>query len=240
MSPDAGSIVVFADLDADLWGVACGGPEPQATIATLTSAEVVMEAAGVEADGSGWTVSAPGLALRLERMDAPTATADAARHLAACRVVGAATIDGVEREFEVGGIRIDPSGAPGAATLRLFASWFAGGVELSLLAARAARAANHDKDSVSVIAIGEEHPEVIDPRLSTTYDAHGAPRRVGAELWLADEADSEQQWPRHAAGAVTGSAVTGKGVLSSLRAHALTCASRHQQGAGVYLLLARD
>lgn len=229
-------IIAFADLEAGLWGLACGGDAPQAMVSTLSGAGPELAPARLDADGSRWTVNAPGLTLDLEPLEAPTATADAERRIGACRVTGAATIDGGRRELAAGGIRLSHATADTAGSLRLFGGWFAGGAGLGLLAVRAP-GATHDRDSVSVIAVGEEHPEVLDPRLSTTYDADGVPRRIGIELWLADEPEGEQQWARHAAGAVTGSAVTGGGALASLRAQALTCSSRGQTGAGVFLLL---
>ncbi len=62
---------------------------------------------------------------------------------------------------------------------------------------------------------------MLDPRLSTTYDEHGEPLRVGVELWLGDDEDGEQ-WPRRVAGAATGSRVDN----GKLSAYALQCVSR--------------
>jgi hypothetical protein len=101
-----------------------------------------------------------------------------------------------------------------------------------MLAARPKGAKGHDRDSVEVIARGEEHPLVVDPRLSTTYDEHGAPRRVGIELWLGDEPDGELL-SRRVAGDATGSAVAEAG----LSAYAFECVSRGESGAGIYVLL---
>ncbi|MGH8229775.1 MAG: hypothetical protein ACREU3_18050, partial [Steroidobacteraceae bacterium] len=103
---------------------------------------------------------------------------------------------------------------------------------LGMVAARPKGANGHDRDSVDVVARGEEHALVVDPRLSTTYDATGAPRRVGLELWLGDDPDGEL-WPRRVAGASTGSTVAGAG----LSAYAFECVSRGEPGAGIYLLL---
>jgi hypothetical protein len=115
----------------------------------------------------------------------------------------------------------------------MFAAWFPAGHEIGMISARPKYAANQERDRVEVIARGEEHPLVIDPRLSTTYDGAGAPLRVGLELWLGDDPDGEA-WPRRVAGSSTGSRVAGPGV----GAYAFRCVTRGEPGAGVYLLLA--
>ncbi len=106
-----------------------------------------------------------------------------------CRVSGSATLDGNQREIDIGGVRSHGLALDGRDSLRLFAAWFPAGHEIALVSARPRGAKGHDRDSVDVVARGEEHPLVIDPRLSTTYDDAGAPRRVGLELWLGDEED---------------------------------------------------
>ncbi len=148
---------------------------------------------------------------------------------------GSATIAGAEREFDVGGMRSAALPLDGRDSLRLFAAWFPAGHEIA--AARATRpkgAKGHDRDSVGVVARGEEHQLVIDPRLSTTYDHSGEPRRVGLELWLGDDEEGEV-WPRRVAGAATGSRLESPG----LGAYAFECVSRGEPGAGVYVLAHR-
>ncbi len=89
---------------------------------------------------------------------------------------------------------------------------------------------------MQVIARGEEQALVVDPRLSTTYDAHGTPRRIGIELWLGAD-DDENQRSRRVGGVATGSFASTQLDGRTLTAHALHCASRNEAGAGVYLLL---
>ncbi len=91
-----------------------------------------------------------------------------------------------------------------------------------------------------MVARGEEHALVFDPRLSTTYDGHGAPRRVGIELWLGDQRTrtrTASTRPRRVAGAATGSYVVGTAAGTPFSAYALECVSRGEMGAGIYVLL---
>lgn len=228
-------VAVFGDRDADVWGVLVGGDTPMLAVAELTAADVGLQPASVDLeDGEIWTLSAPGCALRVERADPVAMTASGDHGLEPCRVSGAATVEGAEREFDVGGIRITGFGLDRSESLRLFASWFPAGHEVALLAARPKGAKGHDHDSVAVVARGEEHPLVVDPRLSTTYDQDGRPRRVGVELWLGEDEDGDL-WPRRVAGMATGSRVGHAG----LSAHAFECASRGETGAGIYVLAQR-
>jgi hypothetical protein len=230
-------VVLFGDFDSDLWGIIVGGEDPQVAVAGLTDADVVLNPADLDLDDAEvWSLSATGTALRVEQADASTTTPSRGHELTPCRVSGAATFAGIEREFDVAGVRLENLILDRDASLRLFASWFPGSHEVALLATRPKGAKGQDQDELNVIAIGEEHPVVIDPRLSTTYDKHGDPLRVGVELWLADEPDSEEQSSRRVAGAATGSRVARSAHGPKLGAHALECVSRGERGAGVYLL----
>jgi hypothetical protein len=234
MSTAAAPIVIFGDLEADLWGVVLGGEAPAVAVAGLSDADVDLRPAELDReDDDVWTLTASGCALRIERADAATASTEEDRELTPCRVSGSATIDGSEREFDVGGVRSTGALATaGIESLRLLGTWFPAGHEIALLSSRPRGAKGHDRDSIGVVARGEEHPLVLDPRLSTTYDAHGEPRRVGVELWLGDDEDGDQ-WPRRVAAAATGSHVD----ATAFSAHALRCVSRGEAGAGVYALL---
>lgn len=228
----AAPLAVFGDLDGDLWGIVVGGEQPQAAVARLTDAGIEFRAADLDlSDDEVWELTGAGCELRLERAEATTSTGDSS--LEPCRVSGSAALDGSRLEFDVGGVRSRGLGAGGDDSLRLFAAWFPGGHEVAMVATRPRGAKGHDRDSVEVIALGEEHPLVLDPRLSTTYDDSGVPRRVGLELWLGDDADGDDLWPRRVAGDATGSAVAG----AELSAYAFECVSRGEPGAGVYVLL---
>jgi hypothetical protein len=228
-------LAIFGDLDADLWGIVVGGGQPRAAVGRLTDAGIELRPAELDAgDDEVWTLVGAGCDLRVERADATTASDDVERELDPCRVSGSVELDGNRREFDVGGVRSSSLSVDGRHSLRVFAAWFPGGHEIGIVAARPEGAKGHDRDHVAVIARGEEHPLVVDPRLSTTYDATGTPRRVGLELWLGDDPEGEL-WPRRVAGTSTGSSIAEVG----FGAYAFQCVSRSEPGAGIYLLLRR-
>lgn len=239
MASATAPIAIFGDLDAGLWGIVVGGEQPHGAIAGLTDADVTLMPVDLDlTDSDTWTLTGPGYALRIERADSTTSTADSDGTLEPCRVSGAATLDGTEREFDVGGVRAAAISLEKADSLRLLGSWFPAGHEVALLATRPKGAKGQDRDQVTAIALGEEHPLVLDPRLSTTYDEHGDARRVGVELWLGDNDDEEsEQWSRRVAGIATGSNVVGTATGAELTARALECVSRGELGAGVYVLM---
>ncbi|HWD68889.1 MAG TPA: hypothetical protein VG293_01770 [Solirubrobacteraceae bacterium] len=229
----AAPIAIFGDLDGDLWGVVVGGIQAQAAIGRLTDADLGLQPAELDAgDDDVWTLIGAGCDLRVERADASSSSVQGEGDLDPCRVSGSVELDGNRREFDVGGVRSSTLNVDGHDSLRVFGAWFPAGHEIGIVAARPQGAKGHDRDSITVIARGEEHPRVIDPRLSTTYDDAGTPRRIGMELWLGDDPEGEL-WPRRVAGTSTGSSVTG----SELGAYAFECVSRGEPGAGIYLLL---
>jgi len=229
----AAPVVLFGDLDGDLWGVIVGGEQPRAAVGRLGDADLELRPAELDtAEDDVWTLLGAGCDLRIERAEATTGAEDERLRLEPCRVSGSVEVGGNRRELDVGGVRSETLDPAGRETLRLFAAWFPAGHQIAMIAARPAGAKGHDRDSIGVIARGEEHPLVLDPRLSTTYDGAGAPRRIGLELWLGDDPEGDL-WPRRVAGASTGSSVTG----ASLSAHAFDCVSRGEPGAGVYALL---
>ncbi len=236
MTASTAAVAVFGDLEADLWGILVGGDEPRAAIAGVTAADVTFEGADLDLDdGEVWTLTGNGVALRIERA-AATTTSSAERSIEPCRVSGSATVDGSEREFDLGGVRGDLLPTADLDSLRLLGTWFPGGHEVALVSARPRKAKGQDHDTVELIARGEEQELAVDPRLSTTYDGRGTPRRVGVELWLGAD-DDEDQRSRRVAGLATGSFVSATLNNRTLSAYALYCASRGEPGVGVYLLL---
>jgi hypothetical protein len=237
MSAPTAPIAIFGDYAADLWGVVIGGDVARVAVAGLTDADVVLAPAELDLDdGETWELTGAGCALRIERADPTTATSGGEHSIEPCRVSGSATIDGTEREFDLGGVRSAALATADIDSLRLLAAWFPAGHEIAVLSARPRGAKGQDHDTISVVARGEEHALIFDPRLSTTYDAHGAPRRAGVEMWLGDEEDAEHR-PRRVAGAATGSRVVGTVADTAFSAYALECVSRGEMGAGIYALL---
>ncbi len=229
-------VAVFGDLEADVWGAVVGGDEPRAAIAGVGAADVRFERADLDLDdGEVWTLTGSGLALRVELADATTASADQ-RSIEPCRVSGSAAVAGAEREFDVGGARSEDVSAADLDSLRLLGTWFPAGHEVAMISARPRKAKGQDNDAVELVARGEEQALAVDPRLSTTYDAHGVPRRIGVELWLGAD-DDENQRPRRIGGVATGSFASTDLGGRTLTAYALRCASRGEPGAGVYLLV---
>ncbi|HUY58436.1 MAG TPA: hypothetical protein VMV16_01885 [Solirubrobacteraceae bacterium] len=239
MSAPTAPIAIFGDYAADLWGVVIGGDEVRVAVAGLSDADVVLRPAELDRDdGDTWELTGAGCALRIERADPTTATADGEHSIEPCRVSGSATIAGTEREFDLGGVRSAALATADIDSIRLLAAWFPAGHEIALLSARPRGAKGQDHDKITVVARGEEHALVFDPRLSTTYDRHDAPRRAGIELWLGDDNDEDgEHRPRRVAGAATGSRVAGTVAGTPVRAYALECVSRGEMGAGIYVLL---
>jgi hypothetical protein len=230
----AAPLALFGDLDGDIWGVIVGGEQPRAAAGRLSDADLELRAVELDtAEDDVWTLLGAGYELRVERAQATTSGSENdGQLLDPCRISGSLEVDGKRRELDIGGARSDGLNAASGESLRLFGAWFPAGHEIAMIAARPAGARGHDRDSIGVVARGEEHPLVLDPRLSTTYDGAGAPRRVGLELWLGDDPEGDLL-PRRVAGASTGSMVAADG----LTAHAFDCVSRGEPGAGVYVLL---
>ena len=232
VSTSAVPLAAFGDLDGDLWGVVLGGERPRAAVARLTDADVELHTAELDLeDDDVWVVTGSGFDLRVELADSSSATAEDGR-LEPCRVSGSLVVEDGRREFDLGGVRSPGLTVEGSDSVRLFAAWFPGGQEIAVLSARPRGAKGNDADEIEVVVRGEEHPLVVDPRLSTTYGQDGTPIRVGLELWLGEDEDGDLR-PRRVAGSSTGSRVQGSGV----GAYAFECVSRGEPGAGTYLLL---
>jgi hypothetical protein len=73
--------------------------------------------------------------------------------------------------------------------LRVISSGFDDGTAIGIAALRPTGAAGHGEERVgAMIARGSSEPSRVEEALlSTEYDADGAVRRVGAELWLGSE-----------------------------------------------------
>lgn len=232
------AIVAFGDLARDRWGVAVGGPEPQLAIGSLT--------AGAATDG------APAVVEPLAgTLGACTFAAGGER--ATVTPAGGAGPLGLSLVSVVLGDDAEP--LPGLAyrirpdrkidSVRVAGAWFEGDRGLALAASRPRGAKGHDDDRIELATLGEsEELLAFDPRLSTTYGAGGAPRRLGVEVWLGESEDADL-FPRRVAGEATGAGARGAagpadratGPGFAWEAFALRCHSRGEDGTGVYLVL---
>jgi hypothetical protein len=89
------------------------------------------------------------------------------------------------------------------ALARTVSAWLDEGLAVSLTAIRPAGKQHHSDEALAAAIIdrGEDGApravDVLDPRLSTTYDGEGRQRHAGMELWVDDEG-----FPRRAAGEI--------------------------------------
>lgn len=237
-------LLVFADQELGLWGLAVGGASGRLRLATGgESTPPASASTDFELDGGEvWRVSGPGHELEVTPLQPVAANSDPSAELQLCRVAGTVALDETSHQIELSGVRCAAPPSGKLDSIRLLTAWFPTGAAVALMAARPQRASGQDKDRISVVALGEEaNVKVFDPLLSTTYDRHGYPRRSGIEMWLGPDADSDQ-YPRRVAAALAGTTPieTAAGEESDgmrLHAHAMTCISRGTTGSGVYVLL---
>lgn len=212
-------VTLFGDIEQGVWGVVVESDEPRWSLASP----------------DGDALSAAGQP-DVEPVDSTTASAGAVDTLELCRVRVPINAGGAERQLDLPGVRCAALTAKKLGSVRLLGMWFPSGPELALAAIRPKSASGQDRDQVMVLAGGQEQPVALDPRLSTTYDGGGNPRRVGIELWLADAEDGEQRSQRMAAQATGASLSVGEGA-APVAAYALRCRSHGAVGTGVYALL---
>ena len=125
----------------------------------------------------------------------------------AVRVTGSATVGGQRIAVDGLGQRGHSWGAPDwdkIALARTVGAWLDDDLAVSLTAIRPAGAAHHDQEKVAATILDRDADSdeprataVVEPRLSTTYDADGRQRRAGLELFV-----DEDGFPRRAAGEV--------------------------------------
>jgi hypothetical protein len=234
-------IVAFGDLDAGVWGAAIGAEEPL-FVASVGGHQLSGVASMTSTDGDGeWRLTADGIELVVlpatERvLGAEGQALEGFDQL--CRVHGRIATE-PEGEVECLGRRAEREVADprDLDSVRDVSAWFAVDDGLAMTALRRRKARGHDRDlTVAAILDAAGSPPVEEPRLSTTYDAVGAPVRMGLELWL-PEHDGEQQYPRRMAGEAAGDAAGASGDAIELTTRPLRCHSRGNDGTGVYLLL---
>lgn len=193
------------------------GGLPVADGAGWASLELAGLRATVEAPLDRWTVAfdgadGHGFALDLTALGAPVAlSADApagrlggmAGYDQPCRVRGTVRARGRQRTIDALGQRGHAWGDPDWQRIELartVTAWTADG-SATLTAVRPTGARDHAAEATwAALWEREGTLDVVDGRLSTTYDADGHPRRAGMELWPAG--DSGEEWARRAAGEV--------------------------------------
>lgn len=236
--------LAFGDLDAGVWGVAWGGSEPFVAVGTIDAgADPGIGPASIDGSSPGeeWVLRGSGIELTVSPESDPVVSSGLDGFDQLCRVVGRFTLAGAEHLVDCLGRRGSKTCVDlrEAESIRDFCAWFTPGEGVSLTALRPLGANGHDRDIVvaSVFEPGGS-VAVADPRLSTTYAGDGRPSRVSLELWL-DHDESEEQYPRRAAGETLGvSAAWIEGELDC-QAYVFACHSRGNEGAGVYVLARR-
>jgi hypothetical protein len=125
----------------------------------------------------------------------------------AVRVTGTAIVGGRRIAVDALGQRGHSWGAPDwdrIALARTVGAWLGDDLAVSLTAIRPAGAKHHEDERVAATILdrdpesgAERATAVVDPRLSTTYDADGRQLAAGLELFV-----DEESFPRRAAGEV--------------------------------------
>jgi hypothetical protein len=233
--------VAFGDLDAGIWGFCSGATEPRLALGTVP-ATIALPGAAASIGGSGphedWKLTASGIELMVSPETEAAELSQIEGYDQLCRVRGRALLDGGEREIDLPGRRgsrpeIDFGKFE---SVRDLGAWFAHGDGLALSSFRPRGAKGHDRD---VVAASLFEPAglrtVADPRISTTYAADGHPVKVGLELWI-DLDDSDEQYPRRAAGEMLGASTAWAQPLADLEAYLVRCWSRGEEGVGVYAI----
>ena len=247
---DSWPLAVFADPARELWGLIRGGPERQAVVGRLGPATA---AAADGQPAAQWNPS-PGLELASagDSAGAVSTTVGTVDALSLLRITGS-----------LGGTRVERGEPPALDTpavavagpkivkldsIRIFAGWFPDDRTIALSAVRP-RGGHADKDVVSVLVTGAapipadpvapgepEPPLIFDPRLSTTYDVRGVPLRLGIELWLGPDEDSDQR-PLRLSSQSTGDRLAAELGALDVEAYAQRCHNRGEDGVGIYALL---
>lgn len=212
-------LLAFADPAQNLWGAVLGEDPDSAVIGRLD------EPAG-------------GSAGRLTVEPAMGTTVSGEKHLEVVRVTGQVTLPGhTELELSAAGIRYPGGSVERLDSARLLVSCFSEEQAVGVLSLRPDGVRGQDRDRLSVACVGEpEGVSVFDPRLSSTYGAGGALRRVGVELWLGESEDGDQH-PHRVAGEASGSEGRLAAEEIAGQAYGVRCHSRGEDGAGVYVLI---
>jgi hypothetical protein len=250
-APPALRTLAFGDLEGTVWGAGWFSDAADGAVTILGAGDapptvVSGQPPTEEALDGDWHLGGAG-----ELVVAPAAEPVALRmpqdqlegYDQLCRVTGRLGLDGGEHEVDCLGVRTwfpGPIDLERYESVRAVSSWFEPDEAIVLTAFRARKAKSHDGDLTAAAMIGPESSVAVDdPRLSTTYEAEGWPLRAGLELWLPSAEDSEQQYPRRAAGEALGARAHAQTGALELRAEPFRWHSRGRDGAGMYVLARR-
>jgi hypothetical protein len=225
--------LTFGAPDGSLWGAAVEhGARAVVAGSSSSGAGVAGDVSWDETADGGWRVAGDGFSLEVTALPVPTPAPDSQPRVGAPWDAAGGDFDGFGARFT----GPPPASAKTAAsTVRLVGAWFPGAAAVALIATRPRRVQHQDGDLVAASLFDPDRwTAVSDPRLSTTYDGSGAPMRMNLELWISE---GEDEFPRRAAGEVSGvgGSVTADGVALSVLP--LRCHSRGEDGAGVYALV---
>jgi len=257
--PIAARSFAFGSLDDAVWGAcwlslpiddgrrwATAGETHRLAVAREPDRATIEVSVSPGGPDEPWQVRGDGVELTLTPASPPPAAAED-EHPGAdqlCHVEGRLALDGTSSSLaclgwrstgELGDVgRVD--------SFRQLAAWFGPDAGLALLSVRPRSAKGQDQDVITAVTFDPERSQpVVEPRLSTTYDAAGRPVRAGLELWLAgppglDGAPAPEQHSRRAAGqTVAGQPVTWQAGPLELAAELYRWHSAGREGAGVYL-----
>jgi hypothetical protein len=241
-SNEAVPIAAFADPAATAWGIVVGGTAPLVVVGSLAPDSSAGSGAPLEVQtaASDWSLSWAGSDLTLSPTPPDAASEGIDGTLELCRVSGTVTLDGAACEIDCAGVRSGQFPSARFDSSRLVAAWFPGDAGMALLAIRPSGAKGHERDSVLAAVRGETEPAtVFDPRLSTTYEGDGTPRRLGVELWLGESEEADLH-SRRFAGESLNSIATLRSAGVRIDGYALRCQGGDAAGPGVYLIARPD
>jgi hypothetical protein len=235
--------LAFGPLGAGPWAAAWSGPEFSLLLGGVPPGSAIADAAvALEGEGTSedWKLRGDGLELMIAPQAEPVRFVQDGDFEQLCRVSGHVTVFGHEHPVSCLGRRATRSALDiaGCESIRDVAAWFEPDDGIGLIAFRPRRSRGQDRDLITAAVLDPAGAAVVDdPRLSTTYDEHGAPVRAGMELWM--DGDESAQYPRRAAGEAVGAGVEVDVEGLTIRAELLRWHSRGREGAGVYLLARR-
>ncbi len=237
-SPGPLRTFAFGAPGQDTW-LAGWFPDPSRAGVVLVSSAAGTEARAAQLTagdaGGDWQLSAEGVALSLSPTSEPAVVSGLEGEAPGFEQTAQASgsIDGEQCTLPGRrGEQPSPGDTGQLDSVREIAAWF-DGVSIALSAVRPRKHKGHEQDAMRAGVVDPDGASpIVDPRLSTTYTAQGRIRRVGLELWPADEEQPPMRLVAEALG--HGAVVSSPGweiTVDWLAAH-----RRGHDGLGVYLL----